>query len=158
MERYFEETTAIIFEADGIVDKYMGDGILAFFENSTDKVTSASNAVRCAIAMQHKTAELDQLYREQNRFPFAIRVGIATGYAKVGNIGPRDKIDYTVIGSVVNLSSRLQSFGQPGDVVIDEETLFFVKDDYQISDLGGQELKGFSEPVKVFTASEKPGT
>ena len=42
--------------------------------------------------------------------------------------------------------------------VIDEETLFFVKDDYQISDLGGQELKGFSEPVKVFTASEKAGT
>ena len=158
LERYFEETTAIIFEADGIVDKYMGDGILAFFENSTDKVTSASNAVRCAIAMQHKAAELDQLYREQNRFPFAVRVGIATGYAKVGNIGPRDKIDYTVIGSVVNLSSRLQSFGEPGDVVIDEETLFFVKDDYQISDLGGQELKGFSEPVKVFTASEKTGT
>ena len=158
LERYFEETTTIIFEADGIVDKYMGDGILAFFENSTDKVTSASNAVRCAIAMQHKAAELDQLYREQNRFPFAVRVGIATGYAKVGNIGPRDKIDYTVIGSVVNLSSRLQSFGEPGDVVIDEETLFFVKDDYQISDLGGQELKGFSEPVKVFTASEKPGT
>ena len=90
--------------------------------------------------------------------PFAIRVGIATGYAKVGNIGPRNKIDYTVIGGVVNLSSRLQSFGQPGDVVIDEETLFFVKDDYQIFDLGGQELKGFSEPVKVYTASEKPGT
>ncbi len=158
LERYFEEATSIIFEADGIVDKYLGDGILAFFENSTDKVTSASHAVRCAIAMQRKAAELDQLYQQQNRFPFAIRVGIATGYAKVGNIGPRNKIDYTVIGSVVNLSSRLQSFGQPGDVVIDEETLFFVKDDYQISDLGGQQLKGFSKPVTVYTASEKSGT
>jgi class 3 adenylate cyclase len=49
----------------------------------------------------------------------------------------------------------LQSFGQPGDVVIDDETLFFVKDDYQISDLGKQELKGFSDPVKVFTAADK---
>ena len=133
----------------------MGDGILAFFENSADKVVSASNAVRCAIAMQRKAAELDRFYREQNRFPFAIRVGIATGYAKVGNIGPRNKIDYTVIGSVVNLASRLQSFGQPGDVVIDDETLFFVKNDYQISDLGEQELKGFSDPVKVFTAADK---
>lgn len=75
----------------------------------------------------------------------------------MGNIGPRNKIDYTVIGSVVYLSSRLQSFGQPGDVVIDAETLFLVKGDYQISDLGGQQLKGFSQPVNVYTASEKPG-
>ncbi len=156
LERYFGEMTSIIFEADGIVDKYMGDGILGFFENSTDEVISAANAVRCAIAMQEKAAELDQYYQAQNRFPFAIRVGIATGYAKVGNIGPPNKIDYTVIGSVVNLASRLQGVGEPGSIVIDKDTCFFVKSDYRITDLGARDLKGFSGPVEVYAVDNSP--
>ncbi|GIS91026.1 MAG: hypothetical protein CM1200mP20_10670 [Pseudomonadota bacterium] len=63
--------------------------------------------------MQGRAVAMDRDYRAQNRFPFALRIGLATGYAKVGNIGPAQKIDYTVIGSVVNLASRLQGIGDP---------------------------------------------
>ena len=150
LEEYFSEMTAIVFKRDGIVDKFLGDGILAFFENPKDGVVSAQSAVKTAIEMKSKARELDQKYKEQKRFPFSICVGIATGYAKVGNIGPPEKIDYTIIGSVVNKASRLDGPGDPGDILMDEDTYFFVKDDYNIDNYGSHSLKGFEKPVEVY--------
>ena len=150
LEEYFSEMTAIVFKQNGIVDKYQGDGILAFFENPEDGVTSAQAAVKSAVEMKEKAADLDKKYKDQKRFPFAIYVGIATGYAKVGNIGPPEKVDYTIIGSVVNLASRLDGLGNPGDILMDEDTYFFVKDDYEIDDFGTHPLKGFEKHVQVY--------
>ena len=149
LERYFKEMAGIIFSEQGTIDKYIGDAILAFFENQGDEVTSAPTAVRCAIAMQQKAGDLDKIYKAQNRFPFAIRIGITTGYAKVGNIGPVEKFDYTIIGSVVNLANRLQTLGTAGDVIMEKDTLFFVKDNYDIENMGERDLKGFTDPVEV---------
>ena len=150
LEEYFSEMTSIVFANKGIVDKYMGDGILAFFENPPDGITSAQAAIKSAVAMQEKAGELDKKYQGQNRFPFSVYVGIATGYAKVGNIGPPEKVDYTVIGSVVNKASRLDGPGDPGDILMDEDTFFFVKDDYEIEDFGSHELKGFEKLVQIY--------
>jgi len=150
LEEYFSEMTSIVFANKGIVDKYMGDGILAFFENPPDGVTSAQAAIKSAVAMQEKAGELDKKYQGQNRFPFSVYVGIATGYAKVGNIGPPEKVDYTVIGSVVNKASRLDGPGDPGDILMDEDTYFFVKDDYEIDDFGSHKLKGFEKLVQIY--------
>ena len=99
--------------------------------------------------MQKKAEELDTIYKSQNRFPFSIRIGVTTGYAKVGNIGPVEKYDYTIIGSVVNLANRLQALGNSGDIIFEKETLFFVKDDYEFENMGKQNLKGFTDPVEV---------
>ena len=107
LEEYFADMAGIVFENKGIVDKYLGDGILAFFENPPDGVTSAQASVKTAMEMMKKAEILDKKYKDQKRFPFAICVGIATGYAKVGNIGPPEKVDYTIIGTVVNKASRL---------------------------------------------------
>ena len=68
----------------------------------------------------------------------------------MGNIGPPEKIDYTIIGSVVNLASRLDGPGDPGDILMDEDTYFFVKSDYDIEDFGTHVLKGFEKPVQVY--------
>ena len=155
LETYFADAAKAIFSQDGIIDKYMGDGILTFFENDGDNITSAARAVDCALQMQAQAQELDQFYRSQNRSPFAIRVGLATGYAKVGNIGPAEKIDYTVIGSIVNLASRLQGIGKPGSIIIDEDTCFFVRNDHTVTALGLQNLKGFSKPVEVFSITAR---
>ena len=140
----------VIFSEGGIIDKYLGDGILAFFENEGDAISSPVKAVRASIALQRKAAELNELHKSQNRFPFIIRIGIATGYAKVGNIGPPEKIDYTIIGSVVNLASRLQGFGLDNDIVIDKDTQFFIKDEHDIESCGKNKLKGFSEPQEIY--------
>ena len=150
LEEYFSVMTAIVFDKKGIVDKFYGDGIMAFFENPEDGVTSAQAAVKTAVEMQQKAVEFDQKYRDQKRFPFSIYVGISTGYAKVGNIGPPEKMDYTVIGSVANRAARLDSKGESGDILIDEDTYFFVKDDYDIEDIGTHSLKGFEKPVQIY--------
>ena len=150
LEEYFSTMTSIVFENKGIVDKYMGDGIMAFFENPPDGVTSAQAAVKTAMDMKGKAEILDKKYKDQKRFPFSIYVGIATGYAKVGNIGPPEKVDYTIIGSVVNKASRLDGPGDPGDILMDEDTYFFVKDDYEIEDFGTHTLKGFEKPVQIY--------
>lgn len=155
LQEYFGETASIVFSEDGIIDKYMGDGILTFFENAGGDITSAGRAASCALRLQEKAAEIDRRHRELNLFPFAIRVGMATGYAKVGNIGPAEKIDYTVIGSVVNLASRLQGIGKSGDIIIDEDTCFFVKARYDTIDLGEQSLKGFSNPVRAYKLARR---
>ena len=150
LEEYFSEMTSIVFANEGIVDKYMGDGILAFFENPPNGITSAQAAVKTAMEMRIKALELDAKYKDQKRFPFSIYVGIATGYAKVGNIGPPEKVDYTIIGSVVNKASRLDGPGDPGDILMDEDTYFFVKSDYKIDDFGKHSLKGFEKPVQIY--------
>lgn len=150
LEEYFSEMTSIVFANQGIVDKYMGDGIMAFFENPPDGVTSAQAAIKTAIQMKEKALILDAKYKNQKRFPFSIYVGISTGYAKVGNIGPPEKIDYTIIGSVVNKASRLDGAGDPGDILMDEDTYFFVKEDYEIEDFGSHLLKGFEKPVQIY--------
>ena len=65
-------------------------------------------------------------------------------------IGPPEKIDYTIIGSVVNKASRLDGAGDPGDILMDEDTYFFVKEDYEIEDFGSHLLKGFEKPVQIY--------
>ena len=150
LEEYFSEMASIIFENKGIVDKYMGDGILAFFENPPEGVISAQASIKAAMEMKKKADILDKKYKDQKRFPFAICVGIATGYAKVGNIGPPEKVDYTIVGSVVNKASRLDGPGDPGDILMDEDTYHFVKDDYEIEDFGTHELKGFEKKIQVY--------
>ena len=142
--------TSIVFDKKGIVDKYYGDGIMAFFENPDDGVTSAQAAVKSAVEMQNKAVELDKKYQDQKRFPFSIYVGIAPGYAKVGNIGPPEKVDYTVIGSVVNRAARLDSAGKSGAILMDEDTYNFVKDDYEIEDFGTHKLKGFEKKIQIY--------
>tara|TARA_B100001123_G_C14691835_1_gene781686 strand:- start:2 stop:598 length:597 start_codon:yes stop_codon:yes gene_type:complete len=150
LEEYFSEMTTVVFENKGVVDKYMGDGILAFFENPPDGVTSAQAAVKTAVEMKKRALVLDSKYKKQKRFPFSIYVGIATGYAKVGNIGPPEKVDYTIIGSVVNKAARLDGAGEAGDILMDEDTYFFVKSDYDIDNFGEHPLKGFENPVKIY--------
>ena len=150
LEEYFAEMASIIFANKGIVDKYMGDGILAFFENPPEGVISAQASIKVAMEMKKKADILDRKYKDQKRFPFAICVGIATGYAKVGNIGPPEKVDYTIIGSVVNKASRLDGPGDPGDILMDEDTYHFVKDDYEIEDFGTHELKGFEKKIQIY--------
>ena len=150
LEEYFSVMSSIVFQNNGIVDKYLGDGILAFYENPKDGIVSAQLAIKSAIEMKKKAKELDAKYRKENRFPFSIYIGIATGYAKVGNIGPPDKIDYTIIGSVVNKASRLDGIGTPNQILLDEDTYFFVKDDYMIEDYGKHILKGFDKPVQIY--------
>lgn len=130
---YLTAMTAIILEHGGTLDKYMGDGIMAFFgdaepegggeeaeENRVER--NAASAVRAALAMQKKMAELNASWMSLGQEPHLIRIGINTGMVTVGNLGTEYLMDYTVIGPEVNKAQRLESAAEPGGILLARRT------------------------------------
>ncbi len=130
---YLTAMTAIILEHGGTLDKYMGDGIMAFYgdaepesggesaeENRVER--NAASAVRTALAMQKKMAELNASWMSLGQEPHLIRVGINTGVVTVGNLGTEYLMDYTVIGPEVNKAQRLESAAEPGGILLARRT------------------------------------
>ncbi len=155
LDEYLQNMVGLVFEHNGIIDKYLGDGLLAFFENEEEgTIVSPANAVRTAIAMQEGAKRLREKWSAEGRLPIQIRVGIATGIVAVGNLGTKDKIDYTIIGSKVNLASRLQGKGDSGDIVVDEDTFNHIATEFTFDSMGGLDVKGFHDPVIAFKLSK----
>jgi adenylate cyclase len=147
LKAFFSEMNQVIIERNGIIDKLLGDGILAFFGDFTDSDTHAYDAVRAAIEMQKKVPYL----QKRLGFDFEIRIGVHTGSVTVGNIGSREHLDYTVIGRNVNLAQRLEANCEPGKILISDSTYEIIKDAVEITDSREIPLKGFTEAVKVCT-------
>ncbi|MFA5117433.1 MAG: adenylate/guanylate cyclase domain-containing protein [Candidatus Omnitrophota bacterium] len=147
LKAFFSQMNQAITESNGIINKLMGDGILAFFGDFTDSGTHAYDAVRAAIEMQMRVPALQKCLG----FDFQIRIGVHTGPVDVGNIGSREHLDYTVIGRNVNLAQRLEANCEPGEVLISDDTYQIVKDKVEISDTREIPLKGFVNPVRVCT-------
>lgn len=144
---FFSEMNRIIISHNGIIDKLMGDGILAFFGNFTDTDEHALEAVRAALEMQARVPGL----RERLGFDLELRIGINTGYVTVGNIGSDEHLDYTVIGKNVNMAQRLESSCDPGKILVSESTHQLVKEAVQVEGFREVPLKGFAREVKVCT-------
>ena len=111
------------------IDKYIGDAIMVFFGDPESKGVKedARACVRMAIAMLRRLRELQAEWQELGaEKPFHLRVGINTGYVTVGNFGSDDRMDYTIIGSSVNLTSRLQSHSEIDGILLGHETYSLV--------------------------------
>jgi adenylate cyclase len=147
LKAFFAAMNKVIIERNGIIDKLLGDGILAFFGDFTDADTHAYDAVRAAIEMQQRIPDL----QKRLGFDFQIRIGVHTGAVDVGNIGSAEHLDYTVIGRNVNLAQRLEANCEPGKVLISDATYQMVKEKVEITETRQIPLKGFVNPVKVCT-------
>jgi len=147
LKAYFSEMNKVIIGHNGIIDKLMGDGILAYFGDFTDSDTHAYDAVSAAIEMQKRIPGL----QKRLGFDFQIRIGVHTGPVDVGNIGSTEHLDYTVIGRNVNLAQRLEANCEPSKVLISDATYQLVKERVDIADTREIPLKGFAERVKVHT-------
>jgi adenylate cyclase len=130
---YLTAMTIVLHEHGGTLDKYMGDGIMAFFGDAEPEgggevaeeervERNAANAVRAALAMQKKMAELNANWMSLGQEPHLIRIGINTGPVTVGNLGTEYLWDYTVIGPEVNKSQRLESAAEPGGLLLARRT------------------------------------
>jgi class 3 adenylate cyclase len=151
LNRYFAEMAEIVFAHEGTIDKYIGDGLMVFFGDPTPCPDHALQAVRTAQAMQRKTAELRKEWENTGGMPIEIRIGIHTGEMVVGNMGSSARMDYTVIGSNVNLAQRLESSCPPGGILISEQVFRQLNDAVAAQAAGTIQAKGFSEPVSVYT-------
>jgi adenylate cyclase len=150
LNEYFTRVTEVIFEHGGTLDKYLGDGLMALFGAPVSKGNDATNAVRAALGIQELMKELNQEGTTRGWPDLRVGIGVNTGVVTAGNIGSPKRIDYTVIGDAVNVSSRLCSNAQPGQILISESTVAEVDGMFQLKSLDPLQLKGKSAPMPVF--------
>ncbi len=150
----FELLSESVFHYKGTLDKFMGDGMLAFFGAPITQKNHAELAVRAALKMQ-EDLESYNAGLPKDRPRVGMRVGINSGPVVVGDIGSLNRKDYTVIGTTVNLASRLESsVARPGQVVIGPATFDLVKNYVTCQQLEPAKLKGINEPVTPYLAEK----
>lgn len=148
---YFSQMTQIAFKYDGFVDKFIGDGLLCFFGDPIAHPDHALRAVHAAIDMQRAVRQLGpEIRQELGLDPIVIRIGINTGPVIVGNMGSAERMEYTVLGSEVNLAQRLEASATPGQIMISNKTYEHVGQDIRVRDMGNISVKGFERPVQVY--------
>lgn len=154
LNEFMTEMTAIVDARNGIVDKYLGDGIMAVFVDAGDEEYSL-NAVRAAIEMQARLTELRSRWRkERPKFAeLAIRVGINTGRVVAGNIGSATRMDYTVVGDNVNVASRIEGACKPGEIYISLSTYEDVRHSIEAREIEPLAVKNRERPVQVYVVS-----
>ena len=149
LNRSFEVMTDQIFQRGGTLDKYIGDAIMAFFGAPAPDADHAAHAVEAAMAMQQALRIMNE-NRPEGYPELRMRIGINSGEAFAGDIGCEKRMDYTVMGSTVNLASRLESsVAGPGQIVIGPETaeLLVLKG---LTQLDPVSLKGIEQEVRPF--------
>ena len=153
LNHYLTEMSDIATEYGATIDKYVGDAIVIFFGDPETRGTKedALACVKMAIAMRQKMKTLQGIWRDSGiSKPLQCRIGINTGFCTVGNFGSESRMDYTIIGSGVNLASRLESAATPNEILISHETYALVKDEILCEGAGFIELKGISHPVETY--------
>ena len=158
LNRYLTEMSKIALEFGATIDKYIGDAILAFFGDPETRGVreDALACVDMAIAMQRRMRELQIEWRDAGlEKPFQSRIGINTGYCTVGNFGSEDRMDYTIIGSEVNLAARLQSHVEPGGILLSHATYSLLKDHVQVEERDLIHAKGLSKPVRNYRVIDR---
>lgn len=148
--RYLEKMTEIIFRHGGTIDEFFGDGILAIFGAPFPHADDAERAVRCAVEMQLAVEEVNRANREAGDPEIEMGVGLNTGEVIVGNIGCFRRTKYGVIGSNVNLTSRIESFTTGGQIFISESTREQCGAPLRLDGRFEIRPKGFPRPVTVF--------
>ncbi len=119
LNTYFEEAVRIVFEHEGLLDKFYGDGLMAVFGPPRPRPDDAGRAVAAAMRL-HEVVSNELVARLAH--PLAISIGLATGDVVAGHFGSRQRMDYTVIGDAVNLAQGLQSAAPAGALYLDEST------------------------------------
>lgn len=153
LNMYLDSMTKIALRYGGTIDKYIGDALMVFFGDPSTKGVKA-DACQCALMaleMRQKLSELRESWAKLGiNEHLEVRIGMHTGFCAVGNFGSEFRMDYTIIGSSVNLASRLLTSGTPGQIVISEESYSLINDTIRCQENGLVRAKGFAQPVKTY--------
>jgi adenylate cyclase len=150
---YLSEMAEIALEYGGTIDKFIGDAMLVFFgdpETEGDR-EDALRCARMALRMRERVAELQDLWRSKGvSKPLRVRMGINSGYCTVGNFGSDQRLEYTVLGSPVNLAARLQTVAEPDTILLSESTYLLIEDVAECVHVGEITPRGFHRPVATY--------
>jgi adenylate cyclase len=150
LNQFFSAMTDIIFKHSGVLDKFVGDQIVAVFGLVSSGTMATVDAVQTALAMQEVTANIMRNRKIDGKMTFQIGIGINTGTAIVGNIGSENRMDYTVIGDCVNVAARLQQVAEGGQILVSEHTFAETKARFPYTGIGKLSLKNRVEPVSCY--------
>ncbi|MEW6128359.1 MAG: adenylate/guanylate cyclase domain-containing protein [Acidobacteriota bacterium] len=150
LNQYFSAMTPIVFRHQGLLDKYIGDGIMALFGVPYELENSAISAVQTAIEMQQAMRGLNEEFRQSGFPPIAIGIGINTGKVTVGYTGSEQRADYTAIGDAVNLSARLEKEAKPNQIIVSHSTLLALANKFASREIGEKSVKGKKQQVRVY--------
>ncbi len=152
LHKVLNSLTEVIIKNSGIVDKYIGDCIMAFWGAPLKTDSDEVNACRAAIKCIESLKEINKEFSEKGLPFIKIRIGIHTGDAIVGNIGSDRLFNYTVIGDTVNIASRLESVNKlfNTNIIISKETYSRVSDNFIARELGVITVKGKTRPLTIF--------
>ena len=150
LNEHMTALTRVVTAHSGVVDKFIGDSIMACFGAPKSYGNDAHNAVRCGLRMIQERRKLN----ETSKYKIQIGIGIATGPVLAGNMGSEDRSNYTVIGERVNLASRLCSVAGRGEVVIGEFTREKLGNLVGVEEMPELRLKGFSESIRAYRLLE----
>jgi adenylate cyclase len=146
---YHENLGELIFRYEGTLERFLGDGIMIVFNDPIPCVDHTERAIRLALDMRERVNELGTQWRRKGH-ELGFGIGIATGFAPVGQIGFQERREYTAIGSVINLASRLCDEAATGQIVIPARVLASVDQSVKVKALGELTLKGFDKPLAAY--------
>jgi len=152
LNEYFSEMADIVSHHKGMLDKYIGDAIMAVFGAPFSSGSDADNAVNAAIHMMNKLKELNIARKKQKLHRIDIGIGLSSGEVVVGNIGSPKRMDFTVIGDTVNLASRLEGANKMygSQILISESTKKGLMDKHLYREVDSVRVKGQNRPVAVY--------
>ena len=154
---YLSEMSTIAVKSGGTIDKFIGDAIMVFF-GDPETEGEAQDSLKCiemAIAMKNRVKELQKHWIKMGvKNGLAVRMGISNGYCTVGNFGSDLRLDYTVLGSPVNLAARLQSATEKDTILIDENTNNLINEAVNTIPHNSITPKGFSRPIQTFLVDD----
>ncbi len=151
LNNYFETMVEAVFDFDGTLDKFIGDALMAVFGAPLPIENHAWMAVQAALDMRRRLAEFNQQYRPETD-PIRVGIGISSGEVVSGNIGSQKRMDYTVIGDGVDISSRLEGTTKEYgcDIILSEYTYRYCQDRVWVRELDRICVKGKTKPISIY--------
>ncbi len=146
LDRYYQEMTEIVFKHGGMLNKYLGDGLLVVFGASRPQPDAAERAVAVGLAMLDQIEVINQSEGEQ----IEIGVGINSGPCMVGYVGTEERAEFSVLGDSVNVANRLQTLARPNRLILGPDTYQAIAGKFNIQPVGSVEVKGRAQPVEAF--------
>jgi len=149
LNEYFELMVHVLFEHQGTLDKFLGDGLLALFGTPVEQVDHAQRAIQAALDIQRAVTVLNAVRRRRGQPTLHLGIGINSGEAIVGNIGSERRMEYTVVGDMVNVAQRLQTQAGGGEILIGASLLPHVQHLVSVYDTVEMRVRGRQQLVRA---------
>jgi len=149
LREYHAEMGRLILEHEGTLERFTGDGLMIFFNDPVIVPNPAERAIRMAVAMRARVAELRAAWQKHD-YDLGLGIGIAQGYATIGAIGFEGRLDYGAIGTVTNLAARLCGEAKDGQILVTSRVVNAAEGCVEAQEVGSLSLKGLLKPVRSF--------